>query len=70
MFQYCGSFEHLRLGFYKNPKSFEKINNLLKNYSKWLIFMYLTHEAFWHYLSRLNDYRGQYVHLENMQCCA
>jgi len=38
-------------------------------------FSQFKHEYFWQYLSRLNDYRGQYAHsmyekMGNMRCCA
>ena len=59
VFQYRGLFELSRLSF------FEKIQKKLKTKKiNMAIFHFpqFEHEPFWQYLSRLNDYRAQYVH--------
>ena len=53
VFQCRGLFEHSRLGFFE--KNQKKITMALFHFPQF------EHEPFWQYLSRLNDYRAQYV---------
>jgi len=77
-FQYRGLFEYSRLGHLKKIPKNSKIFKIKKKTNLTMAtfhFSQFKHEYFWQYLSRLNDYRGQYAHsmyekMGNMRCCA
>jgi len=54
-------FEHSRLGFLEKTRK-KSIKKRKKNTMAIFHFSQFEHEPFWQYLSRLNDYRAQYVH--------